>query len=76
MFLLKKNCIFIKKMEATEIKLECEKMYSQIKEAQEKLIELRAICKHENVHDGLYSWRLGTIIPTKICSDCGTPIKS
>ena len=54
------------------IKQECEKLYEQIKNAEEKLEELRKKCKHENTHQGLYSWRVGCIADAIICSDCGS----
>lgn len=53
------------------IKTECELMYAQIKAAEERLKELREICKHEKTFEGNYSWRPGAIMPATICSDCG-----
>lgn len=58
-------------MSNEEIKAECELMYKTIKFAEGKLKELRSICKHENTFEGLYSWRIGCIDPSIICSDCG-----
>lgn len=63
-------------MKNEEIKSECEKMYSQIKSAKERLDELRKICKHENTFEGNYSWRPGAICLAEICSYCGEIIKS
>lgn len=62
-------------MTPEEIKQECEKMYSQIKNAEEKLKEIRGICKHETTYEGNYSWRIGSISVAEICSDCGELIK-
>ena len=62
-------------MNSQEIKDECKLMYAQIKQAEERLRELRSICKHENTHEGEYSWRVGCIDLAIICSDCGTCIK-
>ena len=62
-------------MQQIEIKQECEKMYAQIKQAEERLKEMREICKHPNTFEGNYSWRIGVIQKAKICSDCGSLIK-
>lgn len=58
-----------------EIRQECEKMYLQIKQAEDRLKEMREICKHPNTFVGLYEWRVGNIKKGEICSDCGTFIK-
>jgi len=58
-----------------EIKQECEKMYAQIKQAKERLKEVRATCKHPNTLEGNYSCRIGSIELADICSDCGEIIK-
>lgn len=62
-------------MTNSEIKDECEKMYAQIKQAEERLKEVRAICKHEDTFEGTWSWRIGSIQPAIICSYCGSLIK-
>lgn len=62
-------------MTPEEIKEECELQYNQIKNAEARLKELRAICKHENTFEGNYSWRVGSIMPATICSDCGELVK-
>lgn len=62
-------------MTGNEIKLECEKHYLEIQNANDRLKELREICKHEETFEGKYSWRIGSIIPAKICSFCNKPIK-
>lgn len=62
-------------MSQAEIKQECEKMYSQIKSAEERLKEVRAICKHTDTFEGNYSYRIGVIQLAEICSDCGSVIK-
>lgn len=58
-------------MKNEEIKIECEKMYVQIKSAEDQLKELRAICKHEKTFEGNYSWRIGAIQRADICEYCG-----
>jgi hypothetical protein len=58
-----------------EIKQECEKMYLQIKQAEDRLKEIRSVCKHPNTFVGFFSWRTGTVVKGEICSDCGTFIK-
>lgn len=62
-------------MKQEEIKQECEKMYAQIKQAEERLKEVREICKHAQTFEGNYSWRIGAIQLADICSDCGSLIK-
>jgi hypothetical protein len=65
-------------MENEEIKLEAEKMYAQIKDAEEKLKELRTICKHEKTFEGYYSsysWRAGNTQLADICEYCGELIR-
>lgn len=63
-------------MSNEEIKKECDLMYEQIKNAEARLKELRSICKHEEIFEGLYSWRVGSIEPSIICSHCGSFIKT
>lgn len=58
-----------------EIKDECEKMYAQIKSAEEKLVKLRSNCKHEKTFEGNYSWRVGNIQLADICEYCGSCIR-
>lgn len=62
-------------MENEEIKLEVERMYTQIKSAEERLYELRKICKHEKIKEGNYSWRIGNIQLADICEYCGMLIR-
>lgn len=62
-------------MKQEEIKQECELMYSQIKNAEERLKELRKICKCENTFEGTWSWRVANYQPAIICSDCGNLVK-
>lgn len=62
-------------MDYTDIKIECEKMYAQISEAENRLKFLRANCKHLKTFEGNYSWRIGAIQRAEICSDCGSLIK-
>lgn len=58
-----------------EIKTECELMYSQLREAEDRLKKIRAICKHENTFEGNWSWRVGSSTPAVICSVCGSLVK-
>ena len=62
-------------MTPEQIKIECEQQYKAIKDAQDRLKELRAICKHETTFEGNYSWWEGSITPAIICSDCGSLVK-
>jgi len=62
-------------MNNEEIKKECEQMYSQIKNAEERLKELRKECKHEKTFEGNYSWRIGAIQLADICEYCGELIR-
>lgn len=54
-----------------EIKAECESLYSQIKNAQERLKEIRSMCQHEHTYLTNYEWRVGAVIPANICIACG-----
>ena len=63
-------------MKAEEIKNECELMYAQIKTAQNRLKELRAICIHEDTFEGNYSHRIGAVCLATICYTCGHVVKS
>lgn len=58
-------------MSQEEIKQECEKMYLQISQSEERIKEVRAICKHPNTFYGNYSYRIGALQSGNICSDCG-----
>ena len=58
-------------MKPAQIKTECELIYTQIQSLEDRLTRLRSICKHVNTHNGNYSYRVGSIVPAKICSDCG-----
>lgn len=59
----------------SNIKTECDNIYKVIKDATDRLEELRNSCKHENTFIGKYSWRVGCINDAEICSDCGKAIK-
>lgn len=58
-----------------EIKLECEKMYLQISDAEDRLKKMRSICKHEKTFEGNYSSRVGVYLLADICEYCGKLIK-
>ena len=45
-----------------EIKLEKEQIFVEIKSLEERLKELRTICKHEKTFVYNYSWRIGKSI--------------
>ena len=62
-------------MNNEEIKVECELMYAQLRQSENRLKEIRAICKHENTFEGDWSWRVGSSILAIICSDCGSLVK-
>jgi hypothetical protein len=62
-------------MTQEQIKIECEKAYAQITSAENRLKEIRSLCKHPNTFEGNYQWRIGSIIKGEICSDCNTFIK-
>ncbi len=57
-------------MNSGNIKLECDLQLNKIRDAEERLKELRSICKHENTFEGNWSYRVGSITPAVICSDC------
>ncbi len=61
-------------MNNEEIKKECEMLYAQIAQANERLKELREICPHEETFVGNYVHQRPSIMETKICSCCYTPI--
>ncbi len=63
-------------MSSQEIKSECELQFHIIKEAQDRLEYLRSICPHENVFEGLWSWRIGASHNALICSDCGICVEN
>lgn len=53
------------------IKEEVEKIYTTIKEANQKLEEIRKVCPHINTEIVNYQFRVGNISKALICSDCG-----
>lgn len=58
-----------------EIKTERDQNYAQIKSADERLKELRIICKHEKTSECNYSWRPGNIQRADVCDYCGEFIR-
>ena len=62
-------------MNSEEIKSKKERLFEQIKTANEELKELRDICKHEKVFVGNYEWRPGAVHKAIICEYCGELIK-
>jgi hypothetical protein len=61
-------------MGGEEIKSDCELQYGIIAQAEERLRELRSICKHEETFEGNYSWRVGCVDRAIICSHCGAVV--
>lgn len=62
-------------MTGEEIKEQCELMYAEIKKAENRLMYLREICKHEKTFEGNYSLRPGAHSKAMICEHCLTPVK-
>ena len=58
-----------------EIKQEKERCFEQIKIAQERLEEIRKVCKHEKTYEGNYSWRIGNVQLADICEYCGELVR-
>ena len=63
-------------MKQSEIKTECEFAKDQIKMLQDRIERLKTICKHPDTFEGNYSWYLGSIFPSTICSDCGEVVSN
>lgn len=63
-------------MTSEEIKDQYETACAHIIEAQNKIYELRQICKHEKFHKGIYSWRPGSYSEENICDYCGEVLNS
>ena len=47
-----------------------QELFDIIKKANDELNEIRKTCSHPNYYKGLWSWRVGCINVTKICSEC------
>ncbi len=62
-------------MKPGEIKKECDLMQDQIEQSQNRLIELRKLCKHQNTFKGLYSYRFGVIQNALLCCYCKDVIR-
>ena len=62
-------------MNNEEIKLEKDNLFEQIESANERLKEIREICKHEETEECNYSWRPGNIQRADICKYCGEFIR-
>lgn len=58
-----------------QISVECTKQYASIKIAEEKLRQIRQVCKHEHTFEGDYSWRPGAVEKSVICTYCHEVIK-
>ena len=64
------------KMTPEQIKQETERCYAQIKSSEERLAEIRKICKHEHTEQCTYMVRIGMYIEAVVCSHCGEFVKS
>lgn len=62
-------------MSQEEIKEVLNRQLARIKLANDRITELRTICKHPNQHEGLFSYRIGSYHPAIICSDCNQLIQ-
>jgi hypothetical protein len=62
-------------MNNQQIKQECEALYKTIQESEDKLREIRKVCKHEKTFEGEYSYRPGASLPALICEFCGECVK-
>jgi hypothetical protein len=50
--------------------------YEQIiTHAQGKIQEIQSKCDHSKVQVGMYMFRPGSVIPTKICMSCNAPVE-
>lgn len=56
------------------IKEECEKLYKQIKDAEDRLYEIRIKCNHPSTVIGNWSYRVGQSDLANICTQCGVVI--
>ena len=52
-------------------KEETKALYRVIKDAEDRLAEIRGACQHLNFSSGFYSYRPGVIFKSNICDDCG-----
>lgn len=57
-------------MTEDEIKNERENMYIQIKQAQDRLTEIRTICKHGETFESRYGADITRAYPAELCSFC------
>lgn len=57
------------------IKEEVELLFNKIKEAKNRIEELRTKCKHKDTYETLYSHRIGHAEEAIMCSDCQKVIK-
>jgi len=63
-------------MTGEQIKAECEKLYSTIKESEARLRIIRGYCLHEKTQVGLYMGNLGSTYTAEICKDCGSAVRN
>ena len=45
-------------------------LLKQIEKATAELEQIRAKCPHKKYFVGLWSWRIGAVHPSRICSSC------
>lgn len=56
------------------IQSEVRSLQETIRNANNRLNELRALCKHENTFIGNYEFQRPTIFQCTICADCCSPV--
>jgi hypothetical protein len=47
-----------------------DKLYKTIQNAEKKLAKIRAKCKHKKFTVRMYSWRIGSMQPQRLCNRC------
>ena len=62
-------------MKNKEIKQNVDNLFNIIKEANQKLKNIRQQCLHKDTHMGNYSWRIGVINQVEMCDYCDEVIK-
>jgi hypothetical protein len=62
-------------MSNEEIKSECDRLCAAIDESKNRLMEIRAACKHEQTFETEYMWRVGSVNQALVCLFCGECVK-
>ena len=47
-----------------------DKLYKRIENTQKQIEKLRKECKHKSFRVELYSWRVGSYLPQRLCKKC------